>query len=258
MYKLHRLPFEKIVGNILEVTQNHGVGYTFPIVASVAAQKPELLKTIAASGAEVAIHGYRHLKYPMLSAESQEKDVKKAMETFAGLGVHAQGFRAPYNAYGEDTPGILERAGFLWDGGIGYAPNNRDRTDMFKVQVDGHDSTFDCIPVNYLSDDLMVDDYGYTADQMAASVNKALDGARKSKAVIAFDLHPIRMGQPQYVPVFDKIISYGKSLGGWFPNVSEAVKFRRSHHDWGGYEFCCLLTGDIDNFYFRDYLRRLG
>jgi peptidoglycan/xylan/chitin deacetylase (PgdA/CDA1 family) len=258
MYKLHRLPFEKLVGNILEATQKNDAGYTFPIVASVAAQKPELLKTMTDGGAEVAAHGYRHLKYPLLSAESQEKDVKKAVETFAKLGVPVTGFRAPYNAYDENTPRILEDAGFLWDGGIGYSPSNRDRTEMFRVAVDGRDSKFTCLPVNYLSDDLMVDDYGYTAEQMTTALNGALDKARKSHAIVAFDLHPIRIGQPEYVSVIDRIISYGKSMGGWFPTTTEAVKFRQDHGDWGGYEFCCLLTGDIDNFYFRDYLKRLG
>lgn len=257
MYKFHRLPFEKIVGNILEVTQKHEVGFTFPTVASVATQKPELLRMVVDSGSEVAIHGYKHLKYPLVSAESQENDVKKAIETYSKLRIPTFGFRAPYNAYDKNTPKILDKAGFLWDGGIGHSPQNRNRTDIFRVPIDERESTFVCIPLNWLSDDLMIDDYGYTPKQIAAALKGVLDEARQSKSVVMFDLHPIRMGQPGYVTALDWLISYGKSKGGWFPTVTQAVKFRQDHNDWGRFEFCCLLTGDIDNFYFRDYFRRL-
>ncbi len=258
MYKFHRLPFERIVGNILEVTRKREVGFTFPTVASVATQKPGLLRTVVNSGCEVAIHGYKHLKYPLISAASQERDVKKAVETYSKLGIPTFGFRAPYNAYDENTPKILDKAGFLWDGGIGYSPQNSNRTDIFRVPIDGRDSTFACVPLNRLSDDLMIDDYDYTAEQIASALKGALDEARKARSVVMFDLHPIRIGQPKYVVALDSIIAYGKSIGGWFPTVTEAVKFRQEHNDWGRFEFCCLLTGDIDNFYFRDYLKRLG
>jgi peptidoglycan/xylan/chitin deacetylase (PgdA/CDA1 family) len=257
MYMFHRLPFEKIVDNILEVTRKHEAGFTFPTVASVATQKPRLLRTVVDSGGEIAIHGYKHLKYPLVSAESQEEDVNRAVETYSKLGIPTFGFRAPYDAYDKNTPNILDKAGFLWDGGIGYSPQNRNRTDIFRVPVDEHESTFVCIPLSQLSDDLMIDDYDYTPKQIAMALKGALDKARRSKSVVMFDLHPIRMGQPRYVVALDWLISYGKSKGGWFPTVTKAVKFRQNHDDWGGFEFCCLLTGDIDNFYFRDYLRRL-
>jgi peptidoglycan/xylan/chitin deacetylase (PgdA/CDA1 family) len=257
MYRFHRVPFEKIVANILEVTQKHGAGFTFPTVASVATQKPELLRKIVASGGEVAVHGYRHVKYPLISAKGQENDVGRALHTYARLGINISGFRAPYNAYDGNTPRIIDRAGFLWDGGIGYSPANRGRKEMFRVKVDGRDSKFVCIPLNFLSDDLMIDEYGYTPRQMADALNGALDDASRSGSVVMFDLHPIRIGQPEYVGVLDRMISHGVSLGGWFPTVSEAVKTGEGG-DWKGHRFCCLLTGDIDNFYFSDYLRRLG
>lgn len=258
MYNFHRLPFEKIVGNILEATRRHGAGFTFPTVASVAVQKPRLLKTVVDSGGEIAIHGYKHVKYPLVSAASQERDVKKAIETYSKLGIPVSGFRAPYNSYDENTPKILDKAGFLWDGGIGYSPQNNKRTDIFRVPVDGHESTFVCIPLNRLSDDMMIDDLNYTPTQIAMALKGALDEALKTRSVVMFDLHPIRMGQPRNVVALDWLISYGKNKGGWFPTVTEAVKFRQDHDDWRPHEFCCLLTGDIDNFYFRDYLKRLG
>lgn len=258
MYRFHRLPFERIINNILEVTRKHGAGYTFPTVASVAVQKPDLLKTIIDSGCEISAHGYKHLKYPLVSPQSQENDVNRALRTYDRLGIEISGFRAPYNAYDENTPKILDRAGFLWDGGIGYSPANRQRKEMFRVRVDGRDSRFVCIPLNFLSDDLMIDEHRYTPEMMTKALNGVLDDANRSGSVVMFDLHPIRMGQPEYAVVLDQVISYGKGLGGWFPTVSEAVRSNVQGRGWGNFRFCCLLTGDIDNFYFSDYLRRLG
>ena len=257
MYKFHRTPFEKIVANILDVTQKHGAGFTFPTVASVATQKPELLRKIVDSGSEIAVHGYRHVKYPLISAAAQENDVRRALRTYSQLGIKVTGFRAPYNAYNDDTPPILDKAGFLWDGGLGYSSENRRRKQMFRVKVEGRDSRFVCIPLNFLSDDLMIDSQGYTPKQMSEALNAALDEASRSGSVVMFDLHPIRIGQAAYVGVLDRMISHGKSLGGWFPTVSDAVKTGEAG-DWRGHRFCCLLTGDIDNFYFSDYLKRLG
>ena len=258
MYQFHRIPFEKIVGNILDVTRKHEASFTFPTVASVATQKPELLRTAVDAGCEIAVHGYKHLKYPLVSAASQERDVKKALETYSKLKIPISGFRAPYNAYDENTLKILEKVGFLWDGGIGYSPQNSVRTDFFRVPIDGRNSTFTCIPLSRLSDDLLIDDCAFTSKQTAAALKGALDEAHRLRSVVMFDLHPIRIGHPRYVAALDWMISYGKSIGGWFPTVTEAVKFRRGNDDWGRFEFCCLLTGDIDNFYFRDYLKRLG
>jgi len=76
--------------------------------------------------------------------------------------------------------------------------------------------------------------------------------------IVMFDLHPIRIGQPKYVEVLKQILEYGTELNGWFPTVTEAVEEWLKHKEWkDDASFCCLLTGDIDNFAFSDYLRRI-
>ena len=257
MYRLHRTPFEHLIDNILEVMQKRGASFTFPTVASVGLQKPELLHKIVRSRSEIAAHGYEHLKYPLISAKSQEVDVVRALRTFQRMGIQIRGFRAPYNAYDKNTPKIIDRLGLLWDGGISHSEENRVKTDLFRVKIDGRDSSFVCVPLNEWSDDGMIDERNYSNGQILEVLKYAVDRAKRSKGIVMFDLHPIRMGQKDHVGVLDELVSYGKNAGGWFPTVSEAVDRRLRHGDWAGLEFCCLLTGDIDNFYFRDYLRRL-
>lgn len=258
MYEFHRTPFEKIVDNILDQLLRYDARFTFPTVASVAPQKPEVLGKIIGAGCEVAVHGYRHLKYSLLSPADQKRDLAAALSIYRQMNVQVSGFRAPYNAYGKDTPEILNDVGLLWDGGIGYSRQYNEGTEMFRVPLAGGQSNFVCIPLSRWSDDLMIDEYHYGVAQMVAVMKRELDKARSSGSMVMFDLHPIRMGQPQYAGALGEIVSYGKGIGGWFPTVSEAVRFRQGREDWGDHEFCCLLTGDIDNFYFLDYLRRLA
>lgn len=257
MFRFHQTRFETIIENILEVVGKHGAAFTFPIVASVAGQKPELLRKIMEAKCEIAVHGYNHVKYSLISAQRQEADLRHAVESFRRLGIEAKGFRAPYNAYNEHTPEIIERLGFSWDGGLGYKVENRTKTDFFRLQSGGRELNFACAPLNELSDDLMIDEKGYSPEEMMSLLNGKLDWIRGVGGLIMFDLHPIRIGQPEYIEVLDGLLKYGNGIGGWFPTVSEALRVRSSGRGWNGHEFCCLLTGDVDNFYFRDYLRRL-
>ena len=257
MYRFHRTPFEEIIGNILNITTKYNAAFTFPTVASTAIQKPELLREIISAKSEIAIHGYQHLKYPLISKEEQRNDLRMAVKAYRKLSIPINGFRAPYNAYNSSTLLAVDEQGFAWDAGIGYSRDYNSKTDFFKVTEDNRELRFVCIPLNELSDDLLIDEFHYSTRLMTKSLKGKLDWIRESHGVIMFDLHPIRIGQPNYVSVLEDLISYGTSIGGWFPTVSEAVERKMKKGDWNGHEFCCLLTGDIDNFYFRDYLRRL-
>jgi peptidoglycan/xylan/chitin deacetylase (PgdA/CDA1 family) len=258
MYRFHRTPFEKIIDNILRVMEFHDASFTFPTVASTGSQKPGLLKKIIDQNCEIAVHGYQHVKYSLISIDEQENDLTRALRTYKRLGIPIKGFRAPYNSYGAKTPELIEKYGFKWDAGIGYLEENRQKTAFFKLIQHSRELNFVCIPLNRLSDDLMIDELHYSPDEMVKRLCHAMDIAKESQGVIMFDLHPIRIGQPEYVGVLDRIVSYGKKIGGCFPTVSQAIELWGSRGNWNGHEFCCLLTGDVDNFYFRDYLRRLG
>ena len=108
-------------------------------------------------------------------------------------------------------------------------------------------------------------EYPVNNDFQKAAANKkretrraAIKEASEKGGVIMFDLHPIRIGQSKYVDALKDVVEYGKELNGWFPTVTEAVNYWSEHGSWKhDASFCCLLTGDIDNFSFFDYLQRL-
>jgi peptidoglycan/xylan/chitin deacetylase (PgdA/CDA1 family) len=258
MFRFHAIPFRILLQNMFDAMEPCQAKFTFPIVASVAAKNPALTREILIRGHEIAVHGFKHLNYSYLTKQQQDYDIKKALATFKTMDIPVCGFRAPYNTYGENTPELVEKHGFLWDIGIGYNPKYREDTSPFRVKIGSHDSSFICIPLNRWSDDLMIDIQSLNSKQIAETLKIALKGASENGGVVMFDLHPIRIGQPKYVNALKNVVKYGTELNGWFPTVTEAVNYWSKHSSWkDDASFCCLLTGDIDNFSFFDYLQRL-
>jgi hypothetical protein len=104
----------------------------------------------------------------------------------------------------------------------------------------------------------MIDVLGFQSRQIGLTLKRVIERVSDIHGIIMFDLHPIRMGQPQYLQSLQQVLEHGTQLNGWFPTVTEAVEFWCKHRSWKHHaSFCCLLTGDIDNIVFLDYLRRL-
>jgi len=258
MAKFHRTPFRKLLENILEVIEAYHAGFTFPIIASAALRNTGLVRLITNFGQEVASHGFNHVNYSYLSSEAQEWDIARSLLAFRSLKTPIRGFRAPYNICPAQLPILLEKFEFLWDAGLGFQDKYSERRSFFRVPVEGHDSRFVCIPLYEWSDDRMIDIQRLNAVEMARILRRALRETEKQHGVIMLDLHPIRIGQPQYIDVLKQILSYGAELNGWFPVVTDAVEHWLRHGEWkDGAAFCCLLTGDIDNFTYLEYFTRL-
>ncbi|MHA1983954.1 MAG: polysaccharide deacetylase family protein [Candidatus Hodarchaeales archaeon] len=259
MWYLHRTPFDELIDNILEILDEYQSFFTFPTVAYTAEQDVKLLRTIIKAKHEIASHGYKHIRYQFLPKKTQEQDLKKSLETFKRLGISIQGFRAPYNMYNEDTPSLIEKSQLLWDGGIGFRPEYRKGNKFFKIDLNGSMSSFTCIPLSIYTDDVLIDRHRSDVDKMGKVFRKVIDHVKSTGGVVMFDLHPIRIGQKKYLKSLEALVSYGNSLGGWYPTVSEAVQYWNKNKTWKhDANFCVLLTGDIDNFVFlRDYISRL-
>ncbi|TFG33118.1 DUF2334 domain-containing protein [Candidatus Thorarchaeota archaeon] len=258
MMRLHRTSFSTILRNMFEALEDVDGKFAFPTIAAIAKMRPDLVREIVERGHEVASHGYNHVRYPTLSPKAREKDFALSLQVYKKLGIKIEGFRAPYDNYTPDMPVILEKYGLMWDGGFGYQAEHRDRTHFFRVDLDGTPSKVTYIPLNIWSDDLMIDSKGMAPKSVTKTLNETVLDASKKGGVIMFDLHPIRMGQPEFAICLREVVEYAHGLGAWCPTPSEAVKYWNSHNTWkGDSSFCLLLTGDIDNWVFSDYLRRV-
>ena len=258
MWKLHRTSFDDILENIFSALEPTGCKFAFPTVASVARMKPELVRGIEKEGHEVASHGFNHVRYPSLTETAREHDLALSLQTFQRLGVKISGFRAPYDRYTDDMPQLISKYGLLWDGGFGYREEHREKSHFFRLQAKGRLLPTTFIPLNILSDDLMIDGRGWKPREVTVALKAEVRKTADSGGVLMFDLHPIRMGQKEYAPCMGELAEYTQELGGWMPSPREAVTYWNRHSRWkSDHGFCLLLTGDIDNWVFSDYLRRM-
>lgn len=257
MLKLHMTSFDTILRNIFDALDDVQGKFAFPTVAAVAKMKPERIKEILKEGHEVASHGYNHLRYPSLSAKEREKDFALSLQVYRKMGVKISGFRAPYDRYTDDMPAMINKHKLVWDGGYGYQEEHREKTHFFQVPVSGEAfTTF--IPLNIMSDDLMIDGKGWGPAMVTKALNREVSKVSKSNGVIMFDLHPIRMGQKQFAGCLHDVVEHANQLGAWCTTPTEAVTYWKKHRKWkSDASFCLLLTGDIDNWVFADYLRRV-
>ncbi len=85
-----------VVPRVLELLGEHAVRGTFFVVGELAEAEPALVKSIAAAGHEVALHGYRHIPLPQLTPAQFRSDTARGRAVLEDLtGTPVAGFRAP-------------------------------------------------------------------------------------------------------------------------------------------------------------------
>jgi peptidoglycan/xylan/chitin deacetylase (PgdA/CDA1 family) len=115
---------------------------TFFIEAINCELNPGAVRSIAAHGHEIGIHGWRHESWAGLEPEREQTALKRSRAAFAGLGVEAQAFRPPGGAINADTPALLRDTGCRWasplgirahvdEDGFGWVPFEWDLVDAY-------------------------------------------------------------------------------------------------------------------------------
>ena len=110
------LRVEKNTMRILEILDGCGARATFFVLGWVGEKCPDLVRTIAAAGHEVASHGYGHeLVYSLRPGEFQD-DILRSKHHLEDLtGKPVLGYRAPCFSITDWAVPILQDAGFKYD-----------------------------------------------------------------------------------------------------------------------------------------------
>lgn len=107
---------------IRRVLDNAGVTATFFWLGSVAELYPELVRSLAADGHEIASHGYSHIPLTKLTPHAFEEDLRHAHDVLTTIsGREPIGFRAPQFSMTRRTwwaYEILARNGYVYDSSI--------------------------------------------------------------------------------------------------------------------------------------------
>ncbi len=126
MRRRHWHSFEsRVTANIdrlLDLLDGHGTRATFFVLGWVAERRPDLIKTIASYGHEIASHGYNHELVTAQTPDLFREDVKRAKSLLEDLtGRAITGYRAPGFTITSETPWaptILAEEGYTYDSSI--------------------------------------------------------------------------------------------------------------------------------------------
>jgi len=114
---------------VMDLLEEAAVKATFFVLSWVAEREPALVRAIAASGHEVACHGYRHRMIGAMNPGTFRDDLRRAKSVLEDLGGAAvKGFRAPSWSITAETMWALDvliEEGFTYDSSI--FPIHHDR-----------------------------------------------------------------------------------------------------------------------------------
>jgi len=107
---------EKNTTLILELLEEENITATFFILGSVAERHPQLIKTVADAGHEVASHGSGHDLTYNLSDQALEEDIYESKQRLeAAAGIEIKGYRAPNFSVDTRLIKVLVKLGFRYD-----------------------------------------------------------------------------------------------------------------------------------------------
>ena len=134
---------ERNTYKILEMVRVHNVRATFFVLGWIAERHPDLVRSIAAEGHEVASHGYAHQLITAQTPDQFRSDVRRAKEILEDIvGEAVVGYRAPSFTIMEETKWalpILVEEGYRYDSSI--FPIVHDRYGMPGAQPHCHQRT---------------------------------------------------------------------------------------------------------------------
>jgi polysaccharide deacetylase family protein (PEP-CTERM system associated) len=101
---------------MLEILDEHNARGTFFVLGWVAERQPGLVRAIAASGHEIASHGYGHQLIYTLEPEAFRQDVCRAKALIEDIsGQPVRGYRAPCFSITNWAVEILRESGYAYD-----------------------------------------------------------------------------------------------------------------------------------------------
>lgn len=106
---------DRRIHQLLALAGRYGAAPTLPVTASVVQHHPAPWASLVDRGAELAVHGLRHVDHLGLSAREQDAEVRRAVAVMRRAGVPVTGFRAPYLRADARTLAAVAGAGLRYD-----------------------------------------------------------------------------------------------------------------------------------------------
>ena len=111
------------LGALRKILDKYDIKVTFFVTCDCIEKYPKIFQRLQKEDHEIALHGYRHVRFDKLSYKEKEEQIKKSIEVFVRyLKKKPKGFRAPQHSIDNETLNLLEKYNFKYDSS--YTPLN--------------------------------------------------------------------------------------------------------------------------------------
>jgi peptidoglycan/xylan/chitin deacetylase (PgdA/CDA1 family) len=223
------------VPRILSILERQGIRSTFFVPGYTALRYPQVVRSIAEAGHEIAHHGYLHEPMTGLSETAEAEILDRGIEAIEKVaGVTPVGYRAPMWELNYQSPALLAQRGFLYDSSLMDA----DVPYELAVRPGAVERALVEIPIQWALDDW--EQYCYIPDfsgsGLIESPRKAaeiwrleFEGLRSVGGCFVLTNHPFLTGRPSRAAVLEELIAHVVSCDDvWVAPLAEVAAYVRS------------------------------
>lgn len=223
------------VPRILSILERHGVRSTFFVPGYTALRYPQVVRSIAEAGHEIAHHGYLHESMTGLSKKAEGEILDRGIEALEKVAeVTPVGYRAPMWELNYQSPALLAQRGFLYDSSLMDA----DVPYELAVRDGAVERSLVEIPIQWALDDWEQYCYvpGFSGSGLIESPRKAaeiwrleFEGLRSVGGCFVLTNHPFLSGRPSRAAVLEELIAHVVSCDDvWVASLAEVAAHVRT------------------------------
>ena len=219
------------VPRILELLARHEIQATFFVPGFSAHRYPDVVRSIAEAGHEIAHHSYFHENTVGMDAKPEADMIDLGLQALWDVaGVRPRGYRAPMWEMYYHTPGLLAERGFLYDSSL----MDSDHPYLLSVTDAPDAATLVEVPVWWGLDDW--EQYAFLPDLIGSGVIESpvkvlemwtleLEAMHRLGAAFVLCCHPFMSGRPARAEALETLVLRMKALPGlWITTVGAVAE----------------------------------
>lgn len=219
------------VPRILALLRRHDIRATFFVPGYSAQRYPEVTRSIAGAGHEIAHHSYFHENTIGMDEKTEADMIDLGLRALHDVaGVRPRGYRAPMWEMNYHTPRLLAERGFRYDSSL----MDSDHPYVLAVGPEPEAGSLVEVPVSWGLDDW--EQYAFLPSLIGSGVIESpakaleiwtleLEAMHRLGAAFVLCCHPFLSGRPSRAEALDRLIERMRALPGlWITTVGDLAE----------------------------------